>query len=148
MKIYVASSWRNEDQPAFVDLLREEGHEVYDFHHPEPGDNGFHWSEIHPEWESWTADQHTEALKDPLAVDGFAKDMAALDWAEVVILLLPSARSAHLELGYGVGKGKRTIILLPSGKQTPELMYRMADAICTSPIEVIAGLKAAEARGE
>lgn len=28
MRIYVASSWRNEHQPAVVKALREEGHEV------------------------------------------------------------------------------------------------------------------------
>ena len=28
MRIYVASSWRNERQPAVVELLREAGHDV------------------------------------------------------------------------------------------------------------------------
>ena len=31
MKIYVASSWRNEFQHNVVKALREDGHEVYDF---------------------------------------------------------------------------------------------------------------------
>ena len=31
-RIYVASSWRNEFYPEVVQLLREAGHEVYDFH--------------------------------------------------------------------------------------------------------------------
>ena len=30
-RIYLASSWRNPAQPAFVKHLREAGHEVYDF---------------------------------------------------------------------------------------------------------------------
>ena len=46
MKIYVASSWRNERQPEVVRCLRQRGHEVYDFRHPTPGDFGFRWSEI------------------------------------------------------------------------------------------------------
>lgn len=33
-KIYVASSWHNQDQPQIVRFLRNLGHEVYDFRHP------------------------------------------------------------------------------------------------------------------
>lgn len=42
MKIYVASSWRNNRQPDVVKFLRDLGHEVYDFKNPKPGDDGFH----------------------------------------------------------------------------------------------------------
>lgn len=31
MRVYVATSWRNEFQPGVVAALREDGHEVYDF---------------------------------------------------------------------------------------------------------------------
>ena len=46
-KIYVASSWRNSYQQDVVSFLRSEGHEVYDFTHPN-GDMsyGFSWSSI------------------------------------------------------------------------------------------------------
>jgi hypothetical protein len=44
MKIYVASSWRNEArQQETVRVLREKGHTVYDFRNPSEGDNGFGW---------------------------------------------------------------------------------------------------------
>ena len=33
-KIYVASSWRNSYQQDVVSFLRNEGHEVYDYTHP------------------------------------------------------------------------------------------------------------------
>ena len=45
MKIYVASSWRNEHQQKLVDQLTQLGHEVYDFKHPHGGD-GFKWSNM------------------------------------------------------------------------------------------------------
>ena len=48
--IYVATSWRNWRQPKVVELLKREGHEVYDFHHPKPGNDGFHWSDIDAGW--------------------------------------------------------------------------------------------------
>lgn len=40
MKIYLASSWRNERQPAVLAALREAGHEVYDFRNPAPRHEG------------------------------------------------------------------------------------------------------------
>jgi len=31
LRVYVASSWRNEFQPGVVAVLKADGHEVYDF---------------------------------------------------------------------------------------------------------------------
>ena len=48
-KIYVASSWRNVFQQDVVDILRDLGHEVYDFKNPPHGNGGFQWSDIDPD---------------------------------------------------------------------------------------------------
>lgn len=40
MKFYVASSWRNIEQPGVVAMLRHSGHEVYDFRNPPHGRGG------------------------------------------------------------------------------------------------------------
>lgn len=130
-KVYVASSWRNGHQPGVVEALRMCGLDVYDFRHPRPGDDGFRWSEIDPAWENWTTRQYAEALKHPIAEAGFKSDMDALRSADATLLVLPSGRSAHLELGYAVGAGQRTAILIPE-RQEPELMAKMVDAILTS----------------
>ena len=131
MNIYVASSWRNERQPEVVRALRAVGHEVYDFRN-----QGFRWSEIDPAWQSWTPRQYREhLLSHPLAMDGFLKDMAALRWADVVVLVQPCGRSAHLEFGWAVGAGKLSVILLADGE--PELMNRMANHICLTLQEVV-----------
>jgi hypothetical protein len=42
MKLYIASSWRNEYYPDVVKTLCEEGHEVYDFRNPPSGGYGFY----------------------------------------------------------------------------------------------------------
>ena len=78
MKIYVASSWRNLLQPGIVHALRRCGHEVYDFKNPRPGDHGFAWSAIDPDWERWTVEQYRDALKHPVAQAGYASDIDAL----------------------------------------------------------------------
>jgi nucleoside 2-deoxyribosyltransferase len=142
MKLYVASSWRNTAQPDVVAALRDAGHDVYDFKHPAPGDNGFHWSELDPEWGDWSPAKFRDALEKPVAVSGFNLDWEAMVNADGGVLVLPSGRSAHLEAGYFVGAGKPLFILLASGE--PELMYRMATKLCLDIEEVIEGLKECE----
>lgn len=135
MKLYVASSWRNEErQQLAVDMLREDGHEVYDFIHPPGGDHlGFSWSDVDPKWRQWSVDDYLNALDHPIAVAGFESDWGAMQWADGGVLLLPCNRSAHLEAGYFVGAEKPLWIVLddlefptPEGGSNPELMYRMA----------------------
>ncbi|MGI6254226.1 MAG: hypothetical protein ACOYJZ_01205 [Acutalibacter sp.] len=147
MKIYVASSWRNDIQPHVVKALRDAGHEVYDFKNPAPGNNGFQWSEIDPKWQHWTAGQFREQLSHPIAENGFGFDMKALESSEACVLVLPSGRSAHLEAGYSIGAGKPTVILLENGE--PELMYKMTPYICLSipeVVETLAGIAQGEAQ--
>lgn len=139
MRIYVASSWRNEDaQQSVVRALRAEGHNVYDFRNPEPGDHGFSWRQIDPD-KSWLQDpdRFRAGLKHPIAQRGFALDMGALRECDACVLVLPCGRSAHLELGWATGAGKRTVVLLDRPMSEPELMYLMCDAICVSLAEVI-----------
>jgi hypothetical protein len=134
-RIYVASSWRNPHQPTVVKALGRD-HEVYDFRHPDEGDDGFHWSEIDPDWETWTRDAYRQHLDHPVARAGFGKDMAAMEWADTFVLVLPCGRSAHLELGWAVGRGKRTAILIYGVVLEPELMYQMVDKLALSTAEL------------
>lgn len=124
MKVYVASSWKNQEQPEVVSALREWGHEVYDFK-----DDGFSWAVIDPDWECWDIDTYMNALNHEAANRGFARDFCAMKWADVFVLVLPSGRSAHLEAGWALGQGKPTCILLSHKDFESDLMYKMADRI-------------------
>jgi hypothetical protein len=131
MKIYVASSWRNEHQPLVCSELREDGHDVYDFRHPEPGNNGFSWRSLGDsakDWQSWSVAEYLAALAHPVAAHGFALDMNALKGADVCIYVMPCGVSASLEAGYAVGAGKPTAVYVP-GMREPDLMVKMADFI-------------------
>lgn len=136
-RIYVASSWRNHDQPSAVRRLEGEGHEVYNFRNPRPGDHGFAWSDVAVDWLDWTPKGYVKAVEHPLAESGFKSDMDAMAWADTFVLVLPCGRSAHLELGWAVGQGKRTAILLSDEGFEPELMYKMVDLIALDMSEVI-----------
>ncbi len=142
MRIYAASSWRNARHPATVEALREAGHEVYDFRDPpEPG--AVFWGEDADP--GWFTDREPERIKEmlrtPEAMRGFASDMAALEWADACVLTLPCGRSAHLELGWAVGAGKPTAVLL-DGESEPELMYRMVGMLCADLGELVAWTRA------
>lgn len=134
--LYVASSWRNPHQPAMVEFLKTAGYEVYDFRNPEEGDNGFAWRDIDPDWQSWTPHQYRVFLVDnPLAIHGLELDEKALRACDGLVLLNPCGRSAHLELGFAIGAGKPTAIMLNDGDE-PELMYGMASTLCINVEEL------------
>ena len=137
--IYLATSWRNEAQPALVERLRREGHEVYDFRNP-PGGTGFAWSQVPlhggANKDSIPAGDYLEVLDHPIAKAGFRADMSALFAADIVLLVLPCERDAHLELGWAVGAGKETVILLDDPCKA-SLMYLMVDHIVTNTDELL-----------
>lgn len=130
-KIYVASSWRNEFQPAIVEVLRSMGHEVYDFRNPKEGDTGFAWSDIDEDWQNWNPQEYVNAMSHPIAEEGFKSDFDAMKWADTCIMVLPCGRSANTEAGWMKGAGKEVYVFQPI-KQEPELMYKIHDGIFTS----------------
>lgn len=127
--IYLASSWRNEQQPEVLAALRADGHTVYDFRNPRPGVEGFAWSAIDPQWECWSPWAFTQALETVTAENGFSNDWDAMEDADTGVLLLPCGRSAHIEAGYFVGHPYKSLHILMPELPEPELMYRMADGI-------------------
>lgn len=139
MRIYVASSWRNQSQQAVVAALRQASHEVYDFRNPGPG-GGFGWAQIDPGWQDWTPAQYLMALEHPVARAGFNRDMDALTACEACVLVMPCGRSAHLELGWAAGAGRKTYVLLV-GTSEPELMYLMNTAVFTNVDDLLRALE-------
>lgn len=118
-----------------VVILQSMGHEVYDFRHPEPGNEGFAWSEIDEDWLNWTKEQYKAALNHPIAEAGFKLDFDAMKWADACVMVLPCGRSANTEAGWMKGAGKKVFVYQPT-KQEPELMYKIFDGILTSVEEL------------
>lgn len=87
MKIYVASSWRNAEQPFVVGFLRGMGHEVYDFRNPGPDNYGFQWTAVTDDPKPWTGEQLTAALNHPVST------------------------------GWAVGAGKRVVVYMPHAEE-------------------------------
>ena len=149
--IYVDSSWRNQFYDGVIAILHGAQLPLYDFKHPKAGHEGFHWHAIYPQWETWSAEAYRTALTDPRAEEGFLCDMDALKACDTLVLVLPCGRSAHLELGYAIGAGKKTIIFSPPGIHVePELMYKAVDHLCLSVRELLGllGVHDADAHGD
>jgi len=91
------------------------------------------------DWER--ADEYLRMIEHPRALDGFTADFGAMQRADAIVMLLPCGKSAHLELGWAAGAGKRTAILLENPVE-PELMYRMVDRMVQTVDELVSWLQA------
>jgi hypothetical protein len=136
LKIYIASSWKNENKVlAMADILRDRGYEVFAFVDPEGRPGGydnfvFHAGIIEKRLgRSRNTFNFVEFVKFPESQRAFKSDKAGLDWADTCILLLPSGRSSHIEAGYAKGQGKKLYIYgsLPLGEF--DCMYGFADGV-------------------
>ena len=162
--VYVASSWRNPMHTGVCAALRSVKIDHYDFKNP-PNGSGFSWKEVRPQTmcevcghvgshdllcangtgsipkgTDWEAIEDYQAMiEHPRAIEGFAADFGAMEKADTFVLVLPCGKSAHLELGWAVGAGKRTAILLEDPVE-PELMYKMADYLAPSLFDLLGWL--------
>jgi hypothetical protein len=113
-RVYIASSWKNVSHVReLARVLREEGHEVFDFTDAENRPDGLgNFVFNASKWAGKPLDEidWKEFLGYDATVRAFHSDLAGLDWADTVVLLLPSGRSSHLEAGYAVGQGKTLCI--------------------------------------
>lgn len=150
--VYVASSWRNHIQPAVIQVLKAAGIDCYDFKNP-PNGAGFGWPEVKTDkaisigahsigakgsdWEE--SEKYLRMIEHPRAIEGFNADFGAMQKADAFVMVLPCGKSAHLELGWAVGMGKHTAILLEDPVE-PELMYKMVDHISTSLFDLLGWL--------
>ena len=123
-RIYLIGSMRNEDIPVLGRALRALGHEVHDEWYA-PGPNA---DEYWREYELAKGHTFIDAIKGRHAEEVFGYDKKYLDRADTVVLLMPAGRSAHLELGYAVGQGKETHIVLDDPDRW-DIMYRFADHV-------------------
>ncbi len=122
-------------QPEVVVALRAHGQEVYDFRNPCPGNTGFAWSDIDPDWGGWSPNAFIKCLAHPIAQQGFQLDFDAMKHADACVIVQPCGRSAHLEAGWFIGAGKPVVVLLAGGE--PELMYNMFTELCTNVPELL-----------
>ncbi len=119
----VIGRFRNkENTQALVKAIRAKGKTCYDFaakpaaptHPTATGEEQMAILESHPDY-----------LNDPVHKDHYEKDMAGLQGAETVVLLLPAGTSAHIEAGIAFGLGKKLVLI--GTPEKPETLYYIFD---------------------
>lgn len=137
MKVYLVGSLRNPDIPIIANRLRDAGFEVFD-----------DWFSAGPEaddfWRQYEKGKgHTlkQALAGKAAQNVFKFDKNNIDGADAVVLTYPSGKSAHLELGYAAGRGKRTFIYAAGDPDRWDIMMNFADMVCEDMEDLIKGLQ-------
>jgi hypothetical protein len=126
--IYLIGSLRNEDIPQVAEQLRLDGHDVFD-----------DWFSAGPEADDYWRDYergkgHTyqQALDGYAAQHVFEFDKHHLDRCNIGVLVYPAGKSAHLELGYMIGQGKRGYILIDGEPERYDVMTKFATKVCIS----------------
>ena len=136
VKVYVASSWRNEYYNRVVSDLSRAGHKVWDWRMPPTGGTGFGWQQTgldgYKHGDKVDVKTWVRMLEHPVAQAGYASDLAGMNWCDVGVLLHPCGRSAHFEAGWLSGRGKKVHLLVPEPVE-PDLMILAANGkICDS----------------
>ncbi len=133
MKIYLIGSLRDKRIPEIANEIREKtGHEVFDdWFAPGPRADD-HWKE----YETARGRSYKEALQGYAAKHIFGFDKFHLDRSDIGILILPSGKSCHLELGYMIGKGKLGYVLMDDPDRY-DVMYQFATGIAFSMDELM-----------
>ena len=135
--IYVIGALRNPAIPLFANELKEQGFEPFaDWFSPGPNADDF-WRD-YSKARGWT---YKQALESYAARHVFEFDKNHLDRCSVAVMLMPAGKSAHLELGYMIGQGKRGYILFPEEPERYDVMVQFATKIFFNKEELFKELK-------
>lgn len=120
--VYLIGSLRNEKIPHIAKEIRELGFEVFDdWFSPGPEADDF-WRK----YEKVRGSTYREALNNYAGKHIYEFDKHHIDRADIGILVMPGGKSAHLELGYMIGKGKTCFILFDQEPERWDIMVRFA----------------------
>lgn len=128
MNVYLIGSLRNPRIPAIGRELRQAGCTVFD--------DWFAAGEFADDrWQAYEqAKGHTyaQALQGYAAQHVFEFDKLHLSQSDVVVLVTPSGKSGHLELGWALRDGKKGYVLLDAPVDRWDVMYAYTHGIfCT-----------------
>lgn len=136
--IYLIGSLRDLNVAKVGEQLRKEtGHDIFD-----------QWWTASPDADDWLRDyfklrglSYRDAIHSFAARHIFDFDKYHLDRSDAAVLLMPSGKSCHLELGYMAGRGKKTYVLFDSIPERVDIMYNFCTNVFFDINELIAELK-------
>lgn len=136
-QIYLIGSLRNPAITTLGNALRKEGFSVFD-----------DWISVGPDADDYWRDyekakglSYKEALVGKAAKNVFQFDKRNLDDSEAAVLVMPAGKSAHLELGYMAGKGRKTFYYMEEEPERFDVMLQFCDAVCFGYDDLLETLK-------
>lgn len=135
--IYIIGSLRNPKIPEVANKIQSAGVEAFaDWYQPGPEADDY-WKK-YSQGRGWTYEQ---SLKSHGADQIFDFDRSHLDRTDAAVLIAPAGKSAHLELGYTIGRGKPGFILFDGEPERWDVMVKFATQIFFSIESLLAELK-------
>jgi hypothetical protein len=134
--VYLIGSLKNPRVPEVAAVLREHGYDVVDDWYAPGPDADDYWQA----YERQRGRTFREALKGLHARHVFEFDKYHLDRCDIAILVMPAGRSAHLELGYAIGRGKHGFILLDREPERFDVMYAFPKDVVYTVDELVEAL--------
>lgn len=126
ISVYLIGSLKNPEVPKVAQAIRALGFEVFD-----------DWYAVGPEADDYWRDYEkakghnfAQALAGYSARHIFEFDKHHIDRCSIGILLMPSGKSAHLELGYMAGQDKTTIYCYDQEPERYDIMVQFANHVC------------------
>lgn len=121
MKVYIAGSLANKLIPTITEQVQEWDHDAFsEWFTPGP-DADVNWRD----YELALGNNYRQALRLPSAQNTYQFDKKHIDLSDIMVVVLPCGKSAHLEAGYFVGKGKPVLMYFPdaSDPERWDVMY-------------------------
>lgn len=135
--IYIIGSLRNPAIPEFANELQAQGFEAFaDWFSPGPAADDY--------WRDYSKVRglsYEQALQSRGAKNIFEFDKANLDRCDAAVLVTPGGKSAHLELGYTIGRGKPGFILFDGEPERYDVMVQFATGVFFSKEKLFEELK-------
>ncbi|WP_316172981.1 hypothetical protein [Bradyrhizobium sp. SZCCHNRI2049] len=136
--VYLIGSLRNPQVPAVAKQIRDGGFTVFDDWYAAGPEADDYWRD----YEKNRGRTYPEALRGLAAQNVFAFDLRNLEAADAAVLLMPGGKSAHLELGFMLGRGKPGFVLFTEEPERWDVMYQFANGVHFDTDELISDLKA------
>ena len=122
-KTYIIGALKNENITKIASSLRPK-YDVFD-QWITPGPEADHFLFQYAKQRGWN---YKEALTCDAAKNNFNFDKRHIDSSDIVVMVMPAGKSAHLELGYSIGMGKEAHILFDEEPDRFDLMYNFIPA--------------------
>jgi hypothetical protein len=142
--VYLIGSLRNPKIPDIANQLQRAGHEIFSdwFSAGETADDS--WKA----YEQARGRNYIQALQGKAATNVFEFDKRNLEAATMAVLVMSAGKSAFLELGWHLGKGKPGFILLEQGSDRWDVMFKFATAVVDNIDDLLTAMRREQMRHE